>query len=83
MNVKHDLIKDLQSIEEDVALLDEMIKNRSSQNIEGLQKLLQEIRLSAISCRQKAIVLAEHVEPFDTKSVVTQKEVRELLEDFA
>ena len=83
MNVQHDLISDLLSIEKDATLLDEMVKEDSLENKKKIHTLLKEIIVSAISCRQKAVVLADHVEPFDTKSVVTQKEVRELLEDFA
>ncbi len=83
MNVQHDLITDLLSIEEDATMLDKIVKDTSLENKNAVQSLLQEIIVAAISCRQKAVVLADHIKPFDTKSVVTQKEVRELLEDFA
>ena len=83
MNVQHDLITDLLSIEEDAAILDKIVKDASLENKNRVHSLLQEIIVAAISCRQKAMVMVDHIEPFDTKSVVTQKEVRELLEDFA
>ncbi len=83
MNKEYDLVSDLRSIEEDAVILDKLLKENSSKDQDSIHKLLKEIIANAIICRQKALTLVDQEEEDRTKSIVTPKEVRELLEDFA
>ncbi len=83
MRLENDLVSDLRSIEEDAVILDKLLKENSTKDQDSIHELLKEIIASAITCRQKALTLVDKKEEYHITSIVTPKEVRELLEDFA
>ncbi len=76
----------LVSIENDIARLAEYLTSQSLENEEQIMRLLDDIEKEAIACRKRLVALKFGAyEECDNmqKSIVTQKEVRELLEAFA
>ncbi len=82
---KNDLIWQLVSIEEDVQKLFLAIKDDSTNNNEEVRKLLKEIEELAAKSRKKIIrlMMDNMLTSKEDETTVTQKEIRELLEDFA
>ncbi len=75
------------SIEEDIQKLEVMLEDESLQKKDEIFTLLNEISSLSISTRKKTIELlmanVDDIHSYETKNIVTAKEIKELLEDFA
>ncbi len=81
---KNDLIWQLVSIEEDVQRLFLAIKDDSLTKGEEVKQLLEEIEELAVKSRKKIIhLMMDNMITTKDETIVTQKEIQELLEDFA
>ncbi len=80
---KNDLIWQLVSIEEDVQKIFTILKNDNDKENEEINKLLIQIEKLAIKSRKKIIhMMMDNTLEAESKNIVTDKEIRELLEDF-
>ena len=77
MKSKEEMIQGLVSIENDIVKLSVILKGQPLQRREIIMTLLQDIELTAVTCRKRLGATGF------TNAIVTQKEVRELLEAFA
>ncbi|RUM67251.1 MAG: hypothetical protein DSZ05_03060 [Sulfurospirillum sp.] len=86
MKNKDEIIWNLVSIENNISKLSVMLENQALQKGEMITRLLHEIESMAADCRKRMVVMEfkayahHHV---DGRTIVSQKEVRELLEAFA
>jgi len=83
---KDEIVWNLVSIENDISKLSVVLQGQKLQKEEMISTLLEEIETLAKDCRKRLVSLEFHAyqkHSTDEKSLVTQKEVRELLEAFA
>jgi|GEM_PF-2605636 len=83
---KDAIVWNLVSIENDISKLSVVLQGQKLQKEEMISSLLKEIETLAKDCRKRLVSLEFHTyqkHSTNEKSLVTQKEVRELLEAFA
>jgi len=81
---RDDIVWNLVAIENDIAQLSVILQEQPLRQKEKIESLLEEIEAMAVKCRKKLLGLElKNNNTFSSKSVVSQKEIRELLEDFA
>jgi len=84
---ENEMILSLISIEEEIEKLELMLKDESIKNKEMIVSTAQEISSLARITRKKTVALLFEQENetlrYDSKRIVTDKEIKELLEDFA